>query len=936
MKFVYRIFKYKWMILFFILSLSSILLLKACKNEKGNLKQNRKKHLILKKVESFMDNKIKKVVLDNGLTILAFKNTQTPKVLLQIAYDVGSWVERDGERGMAHLIEHMIFKGTDKLSEGDIDSISRKYGATFNAFTGKDMTSYYFEVDKNNWHPFVGILADCMQNARFDSEHLASEFRTVIQELKMLSDNSGRSMMNEAASVIYPSNYPYHFPTIGFKQDLVNLKAEDLKQFYKKYYKPERATLFIVGDIDPDEAIEEAIKSFKNISDDKMTQTVLQDKDLMFDLVSNTRTNETCIYEDVQKEQLGFYWLIPGLRTKGSEEIVSIVEFILGHGEGSRLYKRLVEEEKIAVDVGCSGHQLMEAGIFFVFVEPLQGKIAECKKIISEEINKLIKDGVQKKELEKVITTKEREFFQNLQKLDVFTYEWIKSFIATRDELDVFNKVEKLEKIDSAQIQKFTKHFLDPFFMNQIAVLPLPADKKEVWLKLKQESDKLDKLILQTHPRTAPLEEPKFVNSLPDPKKLSFEFPKPDKEFELPNGLTVLISKNEHWPIFAANCRFKQAGYFAESKEGLLLNFMMNYLMEGTGKFTKEDNVGFFESHGSLYGFDVSGGIVSGLVKNYEQVLEHFAKVLTKPSFPDKELKKLKDIFIDIFQRRKDSQTDVGIKQLKNLIYKDHPFEWTFDDAIELIKDIDIKKLKELHQKYVTPQNMILSISGNFDIDKVEKEIKKSFASWSGEKYWVDVIKKGSFKPGQKIDEFMLRDQVLLLLGRPSPLNVYHPDLIPVKMLNFIAFTSLGSRLYQLREKTGLFYTAFGLLGAGAERVNGFDYAGSILTLENVDKAEKLILGVIDNMGKNGIFEFELDASKQSYLKGIIDLTTTNGSLAVLHAVLKSLELGFDYYDKVLNRVQTISLDEINKICTKYFDSKNMSRVRVGRVGKKD
>ena len=922
-------FKYKWIILFFILSLSSILLLKACRNEKGNLKQK-------KKVESFMDNKIKKVVLDNGLTILAFKNTQTPKVLLQIAYDVGSWVEQEGERGMAHLIEHMIFKGTDKLSEGDIDSISRKYGATFNAFTGKDMTSYFFEVDKNNWHPFVGILADCMQNARFESEHLASEFRTVIQELRMLSDNSSRAMVDEAASIIYPSNYPYHFPIIGFKQDLVNMKAENLKSFYKKYYKPERATLFIVGDIDPDEAIEVAINNFENIPDGKFEDVILQDQDSMFDLIPNTRTSETSIYEDVQKEQLGFYWLIPGLRTKGSEEIVSIVEFILGQGEGSRLYKRLVEEEKVAVDVSCMGHQLMEAGIFFIFVEPLNGKAAECKKFITEEINKLIKDGIQKKELEKVVTAREREFFQNLQNLTSFTYEWIKSFIATRDELDVFTKVEKLEKIDTTEIQKFVKHFLDPFFMNKIAVLPLPEDKKEVWLKLKQESDKLDKLILETHPRTAPLEEPRFVHSLPDPKDLRFEFPKPDKEFELPNGLTVLISKNEHWPIFAANCRFKQSGYFSESKEGIFLNFMMNFLMEGTENFNKEDNVDFFERHGSLYGFDVTGGYVSGLVKNHEQVLQRFVTVLTKPSFPEKELQKLKDIFIDLFQRKKDSQTDIAVKQLKNLVYKDHPFEWTFDDAIEFIKSIDIKKLKALHKQYVTPKNMILAFSGNFDIDQVEKEIKKLFASWSGDKYSVDVLEKGSFEPGQKIDEFMLRDQVVLLLGRPSPLNVYHPDLVPVKMLNFIAFTSLGSRLYQLREQTGLFYTAFGSLGAGAERVNGFDFAGSILTLENVDKAEKLILGVIDNIGKNGVLESELNASKQSYLKGIIDLTETNRALAILHAMLKSLDLGFDYYDKVLNRAQAISLDEINKICAKYFDSKSMSRVRVGRIGKKD
>lgn len=921
------IFKYKWIILLFaFLLFSLIIFLSACNREKNQSKSS-------VKVESFMNNNLKKVVLDNGLTILVFKNTQTPKVLLQIAYDVGSYIEQEGERGMAHLIEHMIFKGTEKMSEGDIDSIARKYGADFNAFTGNDMTSYYFEVDKNNWYPFVDILADCMQNARFDSEHLASEFRAVIQELRMYSDKYWSVMLEHAAKNIYPSNYPYHYPIIGFKQDLVNIKAEDLKNFYKKYYRPERATLFIVGDIDPDFAIEVAKKSFENIPDGKELRSE-DEQNPIFDLIPLTVTNETKIYEDVQKEQLGFYWQIPGLKS-GNEELVNVIEFILGQGEGSRLYKRLVEKEKVAASVGAMGHQLMAAGMFLILIEPLPGKSTECKKFVVEELNEIIKNGVLKEELQKVVQTKEREFYQRFQSLSSFTYEWIKSFIATREELDVFEKVKRFEKIDSLSMQEFVKYFLDPFFINQVEILPLPSDKKDVWLKLKQQSDELDKLILDKHPRTAQLESPKFVNTLPDPNKLEFVFPKPIKEVVLDNGLLVLINENKNWPIFSATCRFLQAEELAESKEGILLDFMMNYLMEGTEKFTKEENVDFFELLGATYEFDVTGATVIGLVKNYESVFERFIKILTQPNFPKTELDKLRNIFIDLFSRRNDSQTDKGIRNLKNLIYKNHPYEWTFDQAIELIKSLDIKKLQELHKKFVTPKNMILSISGDFDADIVMLKIKELFNFWSGEKYEISVPNKGSFIPSELVDIFMMRDQVLLLFGRPSELNIYHKDLIPVKMLNFIAFTSLGSRLYNLREQTGLFYSAFGTFGAGALKVNGFDYVGSILNLENAEKAEKLILDVIDKLGKNGVYKYELDATRQSYLKGIIDITSSNEALSAVFARLKSLGLEFNYYDDVLSLVQTISLEEINKICSKYFNSKDMSRVRVGRIGEK-
>ncbi|MFH1643816.1 MAG: pitrilysin family protein [bacterium] len=160
---------------------------------------------------SSMMNNVKKVVLENGMTVLVFKNTSVPKVLVQVVYDIGSYVEQEGERGLAHLIEHMIFKGTDKLAEGDIAAIANKYGATLNAFTSNDMTSYFFEVDKNNWQQFVPILADCMQNSRFDEQHLASELFTVIQELKMYKDNYQAVAWEKISELIFPSNHPISF-----------------------------------------------------------------------------------------------------------------------------------------------------------------------------------------------------------------------------------------------------------------------------------------------------------------------------------------------------------------------------------------------------------------------------------------------------------------------------------------------------------------------------------------------------------------------------------------------------------------------------------------------------------------------------------------------------------------------------------------------------
>ncbi|MCK4651425.1 insulinase family protein [Candidatus Babeliales bacterium] len=894
------------------------------------------KPLFKKGLEFTMDKqKIRKVKLENGMTILVFKNEATPKVLLQIAYDVGSWVEHVGERGLAHLIEHMIFKGTKKLSEGDIDAISRKYGATFNAFTGKDITSYYFEVNKNNWHPFVTILADCMQNARFESQHLASEFKTVIQELKLYKDRHWSRMLEKAYEISYPSNHPYHFPIIGYKEDLVSLTAQNLKKFYKKYYGPERATLFIVGDVDIDQAVDIARQNFADIKIENDLEINYDKfkKDKFPDIFQGLIKNQTSIYEEVKKEQLGFYWLIPGLKEK-NDVLVSVVEFILGQGEGSRLYRRLVEEEKVAVAVVAMADQLVESGIFLILVEPVDGKADMCQKIVKEELDKLIAQGVSSDDLNKMIRSRGREFSQRLQSLSNFTYEWLQSYISTKDEFDIFEKVNRFVQINSEQIQSFVKSYLDPFLINRIEVLPLPEDKKEIWQKAKEESEKLDLEILQSHQRTEPLEEPKFVKTLPDPNPMDFSYPKPDLTFELDNGLTVILEKNGQWPILNMKCRFKHASFFAEAKDGILVDFMMSNLMEGSSSYSKNDNVDFFERFGAGYSFDSFGGSVSSLNECYKDVFERFFCILTEPVFPSTQMEKIKNINIDVFQRRKDSNTTMAIRLIKNLIYKSHPYDWTFDDAIDLIKNGTVEKLKSLHSKYVNPCNMILTVVGCFDLNEMKNNIIKIFGDWKKGECQTVEYPESKFDPEKKVDHFMLRDQVVLAFGRPSEIDVYHPDLVPVKLLDFISFSSLGSRLYKLRERTGLFYAASGSFAEGASREHGFDYVGAILTLDKVDFAQKEILNTIDEIGKNGVKKYELDAARQQYFKALIDFTSSNEAISSMFSILQSLGLGFDYYDKVLKRVQTISLEELNQIAKKYFVSKDMTRVRVGRIGK--
>jgi predicted Zn-dependent peptidase len=474
---------------------------------------------------------------------------------------------------------------------------------------------------------------------------------------------------------------------------------------------------------------------------------------------------------------------------------------------------------------------------------------------------------------------------------------------------------------------------MDPLVMNRIEVVPLPDEKKEKKTQIQQISDKIDLEILKHHQRTTPVEAPKLVSTLPTTNKFDFKFPKPDVEMTLDNGLKVLLKKNSSWGLITLGLQFKDAEYLTAAKDGILVGLMMDILMEGSKKYSKEQNVDFFESNGVIYSFDTSGVSIAMLNRGYKPVFGRLFHILRKPTLPKLALNKLKDIAISAFKRCKDDPTEILRRKISCAVYKNHPYSWTFDDAIGLVNKVNPSDLLQLHSHYVVPSGMILTVVGDFDIKEMTSTVKSVFSKWHNESSKKIEYKPGAFTPKENIDEFMMRDQVLMAFCQPSPLNIYDVDIIPVKMLNYIVFYSLGSRIYQLREQTGLFYNAFGAYASNAGKNYGFDYIGAILSLDKLDFAEKGIRDLIQNLAKSGVTQRELDDARQLYLKSLIDSVSSNSSLATMLNYIESMQLGFDYYDKVLARVQAMSLKELNDTAAKYFSTDNMTRIRVGRVG---
>lgn len=869
---------------------------------------------------------IKEMRLDNGMKVLMYQCPTSPKVLVQIAYNVGSYVESEGERGLAHLIEHMIFKGTEKFAEGDIDRIARVYGASFNAFTAMDVTSYYFEAHKNNWPLFVGVLADCMQNARFDPQHLSSEIKTVMQELRMGRDKYWQKMFLKAYELAYPSHHPYHHPVIGYKEDLLHLSAAQLKSFYKKYYTPQHAVLFIMGDFEFAQAEELVKKNFSNIP----ANGVEIKKEFPL-VMQQTLTNSTRFYEDVARDQLGFYWVIPGL-TSSDEILADVIEYALGGGEGSRLYRLLVDEKKIATSVYVRALQQQKGGIFLIFVEPCEGKNDVCAELIKQELDRVMKDGITSDELLRVITNKTRAFYEQTQNFNSFVHDWIDAYFATKDKLAPFKRIQKYKDVSLDHVKKYVQKYLDPFLMNRIEVLPLPAPQKARAQDMKKSLDEIDAAILAKHQRTTKLESPsEYVKNLPAPQQLAFTFPQPDKITNLPNGLRVIVKKNVNVPLMTLICQFNDAEYLSQALEGNDSALMMDMLIEGSKNYNKRDHVSFFEQYGAHYSFGATGCSVSMLNQDYVSVLERLYTILMTPIFPHDAFEKLKTIFTDSLERSKDDQFTLLQRAMRMIVYKNHPYGWSYDQAIERVSKLTVTDMVKLHMTYLIPSNMSITIVGNDNVDTMFKMVEKVFGSWQAGSPKKALYTTGAFTT-QNLDIPKMRDQVLIALCQPSLLTIAHHDIVPIKILNIITFLSIGSRLYQVREQTGLFYTAFGRFAAGSGKGPGLDYIGALVSKDALGEAEKKIREVVSVLAAKGITQDEYNEACQIYLKGLIDIVSSNASQASMFADLEGLGVGFDYYNNVLKRLSTMAISDLNNVAARYFTTEKMARIRVGRV----
>jgi len=401
--------------------------------------------------------------LDNGMQIVVIPmDNDSGVITTDIYYKVGSRNEVLGKSGMAHMLEHLAFKSTDKLKEGEFDIIVKSRGGVNNASTGFDKTHYYIKTASKNLALSLDLFSELMHNLKLTDEEFQKERDVVAEERRLRTDNNPMGYLYFRVFNTHFTYHPYHWLPIGFMEDILSWKIEDIRDFYKRYYQPNNAILVVAGDITPEEVFKEGEKYFGSIKNEFEIPEVIAVEPKV-----DGAKRAVLHKESNQVDTLAITYAIPNYE-HDDQVVLSAISHILSSGKSSRFEKTLVNEKHLVNTVYGYNMELKDPGVFLVMAMCSPGVTPDVvEKEILSELEKLKNGDVTQAELDKVKINTKAEYIYSLESSSsvagLYGDYYVKGNIEPLLEYE-----EKLDKITLTDIQNTAKKYFDHNFSTTV------------------------------------------------------------------------------------------------------------------------------------------------------------------------------------------------------------------------------------------------------------------------------------------------------------------------------------------------------------------------------------------------------------------------------------------------------------------------------------
>lgn len=419
--------------------------------------------------------KTSEIVLANGLRVVVKEDTRAPVVVSMVWYRAGSMDEVNGKTGVAHVLEHMMFKGTKDVPTGEFNKLVAAAGGRDNAFTNRDYTAYFQQVQKSELPLMFRLEADRMANLNLTDEEFAKEIKVVMEERRLRTDDKARALLYEQLFATAYSTHPYRTPVVGWMNDLENMKAEDAREWYRGWYTPNNATLVVVGDVQAQEVFKLAEKYFGGIKSHDMPARKPQDEPIQ------RGERRIIVKAPAELPYLVMAYHVPKIQNVEQDwepYALDVLDGILDGYEGARLTRSLVRDSKIATGAGSSYDSVTRGPTLFLLeATPAEGRtVQDVEAALRKELRNIAEHGVSEEELARVkaqviageVYQRDSMFYQAMQ-IGVLETAGL-----PHSSLDV--QIEKLKAVTAAQVQEVAKKYFGDDALTVAVLDPQPLD----------------------------------------------------------------------------------------------------------------------------------------------------------------------------------------------------------------------------------------------------------------------------------------------------------------------------------------------------------------------------------------------------------------------------------------------------------------------------
>lgn len=412
--------------------------------------------------------------LPNGLTVILHQDRSVPQVAINVWYHVGSAREKPGRTGFAHLFEHLMFEGSGHVKEGEFDKLLEAAGGSNNGSTNEDRTNYYETVPSNALDLALFLESDRMGHLLdvVTPQIVDSQRDVVKNERRQSYENApyGKAYLR-MSELLYPKEHPYHWPVIGYMEDLTAASHEDVTEFFRKYYAPGNASLVIAGDIDLADARKRVEHWFSDVEAGADVEPLVVPAAELTSVVKETIT------DNVQLPRIYLAWLTPGLYRPGDAEL-DMASGVLSGGKNARLYKRLVYDLQLAQDVSATQNSSAEGSIYTIVVTARPSTdapadvLARIVGIVDEELARLRAAPPEDRELDRVKNGIEASFFSDMETVAGKAEQMNAYFTATGNPDYFAEDLGRYQALSPTDIQSAIRRWLPAGRRLELSVVP--------------------------------------------------------------------------------------------------------------------------------------------------------------------------------------------------------------------------------------------------------------------------------------------------------------------------------------------------------------------------------------------------------------------------------------------------------------------------------